>query len=187
MRTEKCIIAGFGGQGIMLMGQLLAQAGMDDGRHVSWLPSYGPEMRGGTANCSVIVSEHEIPSPLIDHDATSVIIMNKPSLAKFLPHLRAGGRLLINTSLVDEKVERDDIEVVYVPCNEIANEIGNLKLTNMVMMGAFTAATHAVSPDNLIHALEHKLGARKAHLMDVNREAFARGGECYHGPLGAAG
>lgn len=178
MRTEKCILSGFGGQGVMLMGQLLAQAGMDDGLYVSWLPSYGPEMRGGTANCSVIISQEEIPSPIIDHDATSVIIMNRPSLARFVPDLQSGGVAFINSSLVEDKVERSDVQPLYVPANDIANELGNLKMTNMVMLGAFVAATRCVSPESVLQALEHKLGAGKAHLMEANRHAFARGAEC---------
>lgn len=178
MRTEKCILAGFGGQGIMLMGQLLAQAALDDGLEVSWLPSYGPEMRGGTANCSVIISPEQIPSPVIAHDATSLIIMNLPSLAKFVPDLVPGGHALINSSLVEARVERDDVTARYVPCNDIALELGNSKMTNMVMLGAFVQVTGCVHPDSVLAALEHKLGARKAHLMDGNRAAFARGAEC---------
>lgn len=178
VHTEKCVLAGFGGQGIMLMGQLLAQAGMYDDRHVSWLPSYGPEMRGGTANCQVIVSDDPIPSPIIDHDATSVIIMNRPSLAKFVPHVIAGGHVLINSSLVEDEVDRDDVSSIYVACNEIANELGNLKMTNMVMMGAFVQATGCVAPESVMRALEVKLGARKAHLMEANQQAFARGAGC---------
>ncbi len=177
-RTEKCILAGFGGQGIMLMGQLLAQAGMDDGRCVSWLPSYGPEMRGGTANCQVIVSDHDIPSPIIDDDATSAIIMNRPSLAKFAPRVAAGGQILVNSSLIADRVGRDDVQALYVPGNDIANELGDLKMTNMVILGAFVAATGCVSADAVLAALEHKLGERKGHLMAANRAAFARGAEC---------
>ena len=178
MRTEKCILAGFGGQGIMLMGQLLAQAGMDDGRAVSWLPSYGPEMRGGTANCQVIISDADIPSPIIDHDATSAIIMNRPSLTKFAPHVAPGGTILVNSSLIEDRVERTDVAALYVPGNDIANELGDLKMTNMVILGAFVAVTGCVSPESVLAALEHKLGERKAHLMDANRAAFARGAEC---------
>lgn len=180
-RTEKCILAGFGGQGIMLMGQLLAQAGMDDGRQVTWLPSYGPEMRGGTANCQVIVSDRDIPSPIIDTDATSAIIMNRPSLAKFAARVAPGGRIIVNASLVTDRVDRDDVTVRYVPGNEIANELGNLTMTNMVILGAFVEATGCVSPSAVLAALEHKLGARKAHLMAANRAAFARGADCAAG------
>lgn len=177
MRTEKCILAGFGGQGIMLMGQLLAQAGLDEGLEVSWLPSYGPEMRGGTANCSVIISPEPIPSPVIAHDATSLIVMNLPSMEKFVPDLVPGGFALVNSSLIEAKVERAHITPIYVPCNEIAQSVGDLKMTNMVMLGAFVQATGCVRPESVLGALEHKLGERKAHLMAGNREAFARGAD----------
>jgi 2-oxoglutarate ferredoxin oxidoreductase subunit gamma len=177
MRTEKCILAGFGGQGVMLMGQLLAQAALEDGLEVTWLPSYGPEMRGGTANCSVIISDEPVPSPVIAHDATSLIIMNLPSMAKFVPDLVPGGHALINSSLIDAPVERDDVTAHYIPCNDIALELGELRMTNMVMLGAFVAVTGCVRPETVLGALEHKLGERKAHLMAGNRTAFARGGE----------
>ncbi len=178
MRTEKCILAGFGGQGIMLMGQLLAQAALDEGLEVSWLPSYGPEMRGGTANCSVIISPEQIPSPVIAHDATSLIVMNLPSMEKFVPDLVPGGYALVNSSLIEEKVTRPHVTAIYVPANDIALELGNQTMTNMVMLGAFVQVTGCVRPESVLGALEHKLGERKAHLMELNRVAFARGAEC---------
>lgn len=174
MHNERIILAGFGGQGIMTMGQLLAQAAMDEGRHVSWLPSYGPEMRGGTANCDVIVDDAEIASPVVHGDATSVIIMNLPSM-KFVDDLVPGGLALINTSLIEDRVERPDVRAFYVPANEIAISAGNLKTTNMVMLGAFGEMTHCVDAESILHAMQGKLGAKKAHLMDVNRAAFAAG------------
>ena len=178
MRTEKCILAGFGGQGVMLMGQLLAQAALEEGLEVSWLPSYGPEMRGGTANCAVIISNEPIPSPVIAHDASSLIVMNLPSMAKFVPDLVTGGHALINSSLIEEQVARSDVSALYVPCNDIANELGDARMTNMVMLGAFVQATGCVRPESVLGALEHKLGTRKAHLMNGNRRAFSRGAEC---------
>lgn len=185
MLNEKCIMAGFGGQGIMAMGQMLAQAGLDEGRGVTWLPSYGPEMRGGTANCMVIISDKDVPSPLIDHNATSLVIMNGPSLPKFLPHLMEGGVILVNSSLVEEKVARDDVKAVYIPSTEIASELGNLKFVNMVMLGAFIEATKCVKPESILDALEHKLGAKKAHLMEGNRAALAKGAEVVREQLAA--
>lgn len=176
MHNERIILAGFGGQGVMTMGQLLAQAGLDEGRHVSWLPSYGPEMRGGTANCDVIVDDEEIASPVVHGDATSVIIMNVPSM-KFVGDLVPGGMALINTSLIDVRVERTDVRAFYVPANEIAIGVGNLKTTNMVMLGAFAEMTHCVDAESILHAMQLKLGAKKAHLMDVNRAAFAAGAQ----------
>lgn len=177
MLDERCILAGFGGQGIMLMGQLLAEAGMSEDKQVSWLPSYGPEMRGGTANCSVIIAEEPIASPIIVHNATSVIIMNLPSLDKFIPDLEPGGVAMVNSSLIEEKVSRSDVTAYYIPCSEIASELGNLKISNMVMLGAFIEATKCVDPESLLGAMQKKLGAKKAHLMDINRAAFEKGAE----------
>ncbi len=133
---ERIIIAGFGGQGVMAMGQLLTYAGMIEGKHVSWLPSYGPEMRGGTANCSVIVSSEPVGSPVVVN-STTAIVMNKPSLDKFEPSVNKGGRLFINSSLIEQKSKRDDIEVYYISANEIADELGNMRVANMVMLGAY--------------------------------------------------
>ena len=121
--TEQVIMAGFGGQGMLLAGQILAYAGLDEGKNVSWLPSYGPEMRGGTANCCVIVSDEEIGSPVVA-EADTVIVMNRPSLDKYESAVKTGGLLIINSSLIDQKSTREDIDVVYVPANELAEELG---------------------------------------------------------------
>lgn len=177
MLNERCILAGFGGQGIMLMGQLLTQAGMDEDKQVSWLPSYGPEMRGGTANCDVMISDELIASPIISGDATSAIIMNLPSMIKFVPEVQKDGVVLINSSLIEEKVQRDDVKAFYIPCNELANEIGNMKIANMVMLGAYIEVTKSLDPESVLKAMEKKLGMSKAHLMDINRQAFAKGAE----------
>lgn len=133
---EQVIMAGFGGQGVMSMGQLLAYSGMLEGKNVSWLPSYGPEMRGGTANCNVIVSDDEIGSPIVT-EATAVIAMNLPSLDKFEHSVMPGGTLIINSSLIERKCSRTDIDVFYIPANEIADELGNNRVANMVMLGAY--------------------------------------------------
>lgn len=177
MLNERIILAGFGGQGIMLMGQLLTQAGMDEDKEVSWLPSYGPEMRGGTANCDVVISEKPIASPIISQDATSAIVMNLPSMIKFVPEVLPGGVVLVNSSLIEEKVERDDVKTYYIPCNEIANELGNMRIANMVMLGAYVEVAQSLNPESVLKALESKLGMSKAHLMDVNRQAFAQGAQ----------
>lgn len=181
MLNVSSIFAGFGGQGVMLMGQIVAQSGMNEGKEVSWLPSYGPEMRGGTANCSVIVSEAPIASPIIDHNATCLVAMNAPSLDKFEADLLPGGVVLINSSLIDKKVTREDVTAYYVPCNELANDLGNLKVSNMVMLGAFVEATGAVEPESVLGAMEKKLGMSKAHLMDINRQAFEVGAKAVRG------
>lgn len=177
MLNERVILAGFGGQGIMLMGQLLTEAGMMEDKEVSWLPSYGPEMRGGTANCDVMISDEPIASPIIAGDATSAIIMNLPSMIKFVPEVIEDGVVLINSSLIEEKVERQDVKTLYIPCNEIANDLGNMRIANMVMLGAYIEVTKSLNPDSVLAALENRLGMSKAHLMDVNRQAFAKGAE----------
>lgn len=171
---EQNLFAGFGGQGVLLMGQLLAYAGMLEDKYVSWLPAYGPEMRGGTANCSVNISDEPIGSPVVSK-ATTVVAMNRPSLDKFEPAVQPGGMLFINSSIIDKKAERDDIRVYYVPCNEIAEELGNGRVANMVMLGAYIAKTKCVDIENVLVALLNKLGEKKAHLIPLNREALLKG------------
>ena len=131
MSTDRIIFAGFGGQGVMSMGQMIAYAGMIENKHVTWCPSYGPEMRGGTANCSVVVSDDLVGSPIISHDANAAVIMNLPSLTKFEKDVLPNGILLINSSLIDKKASRDDIKVAYVEANKIAGDIGNPKSANI--------------------------------------------------------
>lgn len=175
--TEEIIIAGFGGQGVMSMGQLLTYAGMLEGKNVSWLPSYGPEMRGGTANCNVIISDDEVGSPIVTK-ASAVIALNRPSLDKFESAVVPGGLLLINSSLVDRKAERDDVEVVYVPANEIADELGNSRIANSVVLGAYLAKVgEGISPKSIIEALKKVLGPSKQDLIPLNEEALKRGAE----------
>lgn len=177
MTNERVICAGFGGQGVMSMGQLLSYAGMIEGKHVSWLPSYGPEMRGGTANCNVTVSDTPIGSPIITHNATAAIVMNLPSLIKFEAELEKDGVVLINSSLIDRKPEREDIKAYYVPANEIANEIGNGKVANMVMLGAYLELTKVVKVETVIEALRKVFGPSKEHLIPLNETALQRGAE----------
>lgn len=171
---EQNLFAGFGGQGVLLMGQLLAYAGMLEDKFVSWLPSYGPEMRGGTANCSVNISDEPIGSPVVSK-ATAVVAMNRPSLDKFESYVQPGGMLFINSSIIDRKAERTDIDVYYVPCNEIAEELGNSRVANMIMLGAYIAKTKCVDIEHVLDALLHKLGEKKANLIPVNREALLKG------------
>ena len=137
---EQSIFAGFGGQGVLLMGQLLAYAGMMEDKEVSWLPSYGPEMRGGTANCSVVVSDAEIASPVVNH-ADAVVIMNQPSLEKFEKMVKPGGVLIYNSDLVTYKNPRTDVKVIPVPANSVAAEMGNDKVANVIALGALAEAT----------------------------------------------
>lgn len=173
---EQNIFAGFGGQGVLLMGQLLAYAGMLEDKEVSWLPSYGPEMRGGTANCAVVISDEPVASPVVTK-ATSVIAMNRPSLDKFEDAVQEGGMIFINSSIIDKKCERGDISAYYVPCNEIAEELGNPRVANMVMLGAYIEKTKCVDIENVLQALLYKLGEKKAHLIPMNREALLKGAE----------
>lgn len=172
---EQCIFAGFGGQGMLLIGKFLAEAGMETGKHVSWLPSYGPEMRGGTANCSVVVSDRPVASPLINV-ADTVLAMNKPSLLKFEGSVKAGGLLLVNSSIIDIKTSRTDVDAVYVPCNEIAESIGNLKGPNVVFLGAYIAKRpDVISEDAIINAMRIELGEKKAKFLDGNIKALQAG------------
>ena len=174
--THQIISAGFGGQGVLLLGQLLAYAGLQEGKNVSWLPSYGPEMRGGTANCCVVVSEEEVGCPVVT-EADVVIVMNRPSFEKYEASVAPGGKLFVNSSLIDLKTDRADIETYYVPVNAIADEIGNGRVANMVMLGAVLEKTHIVSPDTALSCLRASFGERKAHLIPVNAEALQKGAE----------
>jgi 2-oxoglutarate ferredoxin oxidoreductase subunit gamma len=172
--TSEIICAGFGGQGVLLMGQIIAYAGMIEGKNVSWLPSYGPEMRGGTANCCVIVSDDPVGSPVVT-ESDAVIVMNKPSLDKYESTLKPGGTLFINSSLIDKKATRSDVSVHYVPANDIAAEVGNLRVANIVMLGAFIASSGVLSKESVIKAVEYVLGKGKAHLIPINEKAFDEG------------
>lgn len=174
---ERIVIAGFGGQGVMALGQLLTYSGMIEDKKVSWLPSYGPEMRGGTANCNVIISDEAVGSPVVV-EATSAIVMNRPSLDKFEESVVPGGKLFINSSLIDKKATRDDIDVYYVPANEIADKIGNPRVANMVMLGAYLEATKAVEVDSILSkAFTAVFGEKRANLLPINKEAMEKGAE----------
>ena len=163
MATSRVICAGFGGQGVMSMGQLLTYAGMLEGKEVAWLPSYGPEMRGGTANCAVTVSDEPVGSPVIANDATCAVIMNLPSM-KFVKDVVPGGHILVNSSLIDTKVDRDDVKVTYIPANDIAGEMGMPKVANMIMLGACLKVTNAVDIESVLHAFLKVFGERKSSI-----------------------
>lgn len=171
---ERIIIAGFGGQGVMAMGQLLTYSGMIEDKNVAWLPSYGPEMRGGTANCNVLISDEPIGAPVVT-EATAAVVMNLPSLDKFEKDVVPGGKLFINSSLIDKKCSRDDIDVYYVPVNDLANELGNAKVANMVMLGAFLELTNAVKVDSILEAFKKVFGENKSHLLPINENALEKG------------
>lgn len=174
MTTRNIIAAGFGGQGIMAMGQLISYAGMLEEKHVSWLPSYGPEMRGGAANCSVVVSTDPVGSPVISR-ATDVIVMNEPSLEKFENNVEPGGNLFINSSLCKSEPTRDDVNVFTIPVSDLANEVGNPKVANMIMLGAFLAVTDLVKVETVIKAFTKVYGDSKRKLLPINEKAIDTG------------
>ena len=174
MMEKQFLIAGFGGQGVLLIGQLIAKAAMRQGYEVSWMPSSGPEMRGGEANCAVVVSDEPIGSPLVSEPPV-LIAMNKPSLAKFMPRMPKGGVLLYNASLIEGVELRTDVKVIPVHCNEIAEKLENPRTSNMVMLGAVRQATDVVTEENLIETLREWLGEKKAAMLDVNCRAIAEG------------
>jgi 2-oxoglutarate ferredoxin oxidoreductase subunit gamma len=173
MQTE-VIIAGFGGQGVLFTGQLLSYAAMDAGKEVTWIPSYGPEMRGGTANCTVIVADEEIGSPLVRHPS-AVIAMNLPSLDKYEATLTPGGVLVINSSMVNRDVRRADIRSVVIPANEIAEALGDKRMTNMVLLGSLLANLPILPIQALEKALEEHLPARHHKLLPSNYKALRQG------------
>lgn len=172
---EEIIIAGFGGQGVMSMGQLLAYAGMVDGKHVSWIPAYGPEMRGGTANCSVIISDDPISSPIIA-DPTTLIVLNRVSLEKFQKDVLPKGLILINSSLIDVKPSRRDVRSLEIPVDQLAmQKFGNSRVANMILLGAFIEITQAVSVDSVMGALKKVLPEHRHNLIPLNRQAVELG------------
>ena len=177
MMNREIILSGFGGQGVMSIGKNLAEAGVVEGLEVSWVPSYGPEMRGGTANCTVILSTERIGAPLVE-SATEIIVMNRPSLMKFESAVKPGGTVFVNSSIVPDKVTREDVRAVYVPCDEIAAELGNPKVANMVMLGAYIGATGALKVETIVEMIHEMFTGKKAKLVPLNLEALQRGIAC---------
>jgi 2-oxoglutarate ferredoxin oxidoreductase subunit gamma len=172
---KEIIVAGFGGQGVLFAGQLLTYAAMDQGLQVTWIPSYGPEMRGGTANCTVVISDEEIGSPMVSRPS-AVIAMNLPSLDKCEQKVKEGGLLVVNQSMVDREVKRGDIQVVMVPANSIAEELGDKRMTNMVLLGALLANLDILPIASVEKALKEHLPERHHKLLPLNKEAIQRGG-----------
>jgi len=170
---DKVIIAGFGGQGVMFLGKVLAYTGMDSNLELCWIPSYGPEMRGGTANCSVILSDEEINSPVIDQ-TDAAIVMNMPAYEKFAPKVRPGGVLIINSSLANVENHRDDITVVKVPATDIANELGSPSIGNMVCLGALLPHLTLVDTDKIEKVMK-KLTGKRPEMLEVNMSAIEQG------------
>lgn len=173
MQTE-IVIAGFGGQGVLFGGQLLAYAAMDEDRQVTWIPSYGPEMRGGTANCTVVISDEEIGSPMV-RNPQAVIVMNLPSLDKYEKLVKPGGLLVINESMVDRAVKRTDIKVVSVKANDVAETLGDKRMSNMVLLGALLANLGVLPLEAIEKSLKAHLPARHQKLLPKNYEALREG------------
>ena len=171
---EEIIISGFGGQGALFAGQLLTYTGMDEGWHVSWIPSYGPEMRGGTAHCTVILSDDDIGSPIIRQPSVC-IVMNPPSMDKYDPLVRPGGLLVVNSTLVRARSQRDDITVIYVPANELAAELGNVKMANVVLLGAMLGAREILSIESVQRTMDEHIPQRRKHIIEPNKRALDRG------------
>jgi len=172
---QSVIFAGFGGQGVILAGKILAQAGMNHGLEVTWLPSYGPEMRGGTANCTIVLSDEPVGSPIVD-EPTALVALNGPSLDKFEPTLAKGGKVIVNASLIDRKVTRDDVSASYVPVNEIARDVGNARAINMVALGALVKATDIVPLDVAKAAMRQMLeDSGKRKFVPDNEKALDEG------------
>jgi 2-oxoglutarate ferredoxin oxidoreductase subunit gamma len=174
--SQEIIIAGFGGQGVLSMGQLLAYAAMLEGKEVSWMPSYGPEMRGGTANCIVIVSSSRISSPILSK-FDSAIILNQPSLDKFVNSVKPGGFLLYERSTIISPPMRTDIEIAHIPAIDEAHRLTSKQVANVVLLGAFLERRPIVDPQNVIKALKKVLPAHRQHLLSINEHALVRGKE----------
>ncbi len=171
---HEIIISGFGGQGALFAGQLMSYAALAESRHVTWIPSYGPEMRGGTANCTVIISDEEIGSPLV-RNPSAAIVMNPPSFERFEPLMKKDGVLIVNTSLISVVSKRTDIRVIPVQANEIATELGAAQMANVVMVGALVAATGVLKFETLDRVLEEHISARHRDKIDANKKALRRG------------
>jgi len=173
---ERIIISGFGGQGVMLMGRLLAYAGMLEGKKVAWMPSYGPEMRGGTANCTVLISTEEIGSPIVSHPKI-LIAMNQPSLDKFESNVSENGLIILNDSLIKREVKRNDVNVIKIPADDIADKLGNSRAANMVVLGAYVKQSGIVKIDTIFKALEKALAGRNKKILELNKKALKQGAE----------
>ncbi len=174
MAHHEIVIAGFGGQGLLFIGKILAYAGLVENRELSWLPSYGPEMRGGTANCNVILSDSPVGSPIVQHPNV-LIVMNTPSLDKYENEVVPGGKIFIDSTLITRKVEREDVDVYYIPATRIAKDMGMDGLANMILLGAVIRETGCVQEENLEAALGHVIPPKKADAFATNLKAIEVG------------
>jgi len=175
MQTE-IVLSGFGGQGALFAGQVLAYTALEAGKHVTWIPSYGPEMRGGTAHCTVIISDDEIGSPIVRHPAAA-IVMNIPSLERYEPLVRKDGVLVVNSSLVDRQVQRNDLTALMIHASEEAEAIADKRLANMVLLGAYLQASPIFTLEAVGTALEHHIAEHRRKLLPANLQALRRGAE----------
>jgi len=173
---ENVIIAGAGGQGIMLLGKILAEAAMYGGREITWLPSYGPEVRGGAASCTVVIADKKIGSPFVDQ-ADTLIIMNEPSLLKFQNRIKKGGVLFVNSSLVESEVQSKECRVLKFPFSQIAQKLGNIKVANVVALGSYAAETKIITPLHVVAAMERMAPQGQKDLVEINKAAFYQGME----------
>ena len=171
---EEIIISGFGGQGVLFAGQLLAYSGLAEGRHVTWIPSYGPEMRGGTCHCTVIISDEEIGAPNV-RNPSAALVLNPPSMDKYSKLVKPGGALIVDSALVAQTAGRLDITEISLPAKDIAAELGFAQIANVVMLGALIAVTHVVRPETVIQVLGEHLSARHRNALEANKVALERG------------
>ena len=176
---ENFLFAGFGGQGVMFAGQLLAYAAMDEGYETTWIPSYGPEMRGGTAHCTVVISDHPIGSPIVSRPRAA-IVFNNPSFEKYEPLVAPGGLLASNSALVTQETVRTDITFLPVPATSIADELGSLRIANLVMLGAVLTVNPVLTLDAMRHALDEHIPPHRRDMLDINFKALERGAETAH-------
>lgn len=174
MAEYQIVIAGFGGQGLLFAGKVLAYSALMEQRELSWLPSYGPEMRGGTANCNVIISDSPVGSPIVQNPNV-LMVMNTPSLDKYEKDVAPGGKIFVDSSLVSRKVERDDVEVYYIPATKMAGEMGFPTLANMILLGAILKVTECVGEESVSAGLKKIVSARHADLLDANLKAMQAG------------
>lgn len=170
----KTIFSGFGGQGVLMMGSSLAHAAMNKGFHVTYLPSYGAEVRGGTANCTVAIADEEISSPVAS-EPDYLVVMNSPSLVIFQNKIVTGGTIFLNSSIVEARPNRQDIKICAVPCGEMAQELGNIRVANIIMMGAFIRKTKILPDDVYLKSIGTIMGGKKKSIAEINQKAFAAG------------
>ncbi len=168
------VIAGFGGQGLLFAGKVLAYAALTEQRELSWLPSYGPEMRGGTANCNVIISDSPVGSPIVQNPNV-LMVMNTPSLDKYEKSVAPGGKIFVDSTLISRKVEREDVEVFYIPATKMASDMGMPTLANMILLGAIVKATGCITDEGMLAGLNKIIPAKKANLLDANLKCIQAG------------